>query len=226
LGVITARPLDAQGRDKETVVTNVAVIYYSATGNVHALAEAVAEGAAAEGADVRLRRVAELAPAETVDSLPAWRAHLDATTSVELASLDDIRWADALALGSPTRFGNVSAQLKQFLDGTGPLWAAGQLADKVATAFTSAGNPHGGNESTLLALYNTMHHWGAIVVAPGYTDESITAAGGNPYGTSHAALGGMPGEETLAAARYQGRRLTRVAAALTAQRDAGQGVAA
>jgi NAD(P)H dehydrogenase (quinone) len=199
-------------------VTNVAVIYYSATGNVHALAEAVAEGAAAEGADVRLRRVAELAPAAAIDSNPAWRKHLDATAAVEVATLDDIRWADALAFGSPTRFGNVSAQLKQFLDSTGPLWVAGELADKAATGFTGAGNPHGGQESTLLALYNTMHHWGAIVVAPGYTDESVTAAGGNPYGTSHAANEGLPNGEELAAARYQGRRVTRVATALTAHR--------
>src|SRR5918998_981414 len=83
----------------------------------------------------------------------------------------DLCWADGLAFGSPTRFGNISAQLKQFLDLTGPLWFAGELANKVATGFTSAGNIHGGNESTLLALYNTLYHWGAIVVAPGYTDH-------------------------------------------------------
>jgi NAD(P)H dehydrogenase (quinone) len=130
---------------------------------------------------------------------------------VQVATIDDVRWADALALGSPTRFGNVSAQLKQFLDSTGPLWAAGELANKVATGFTSAGNRHGGNESTLLALYNTLHHWGAIVVAPGYTDPSITQAGGNPYGTAHASAGGPPGSDVLAAARYQGGRLAAIA---------------
>jgi NAD(P)H dehydrogenase (quinone) len=205
---------------------NVAVIYYSATGNVYALAEAVADGAAAAGADVRLRRVAELAPAGAIDSNPAWRKHLDATAAVEVATVDDIRWADALAFGSPTRFGNVSAQLKQFLDSTGPLWAAGELADKVATGFTGAGNPHGGQESTLLALYNTMYHWGAIVVAPGYTDQSVYAAGGNPYGTSHAANEGLPNDAELAAARYQGRRLTRVATALAAHRNHEQQLAA
>jgi hypothetical protein len=126
----------------------------------------------------------------------------------------DIRWADALAFGSPTRFGNISAQLKQFLDSTGPLWAAGELANKVATGFTSAGNLHGGNESTLLALYNTLHHWGAIVVAPGYTDPSITRAGGNPYGTAHASAGGLPGSDVLAPASYQGRRLAAIAESL------------
>lgn len=114
-------------------MTNIAVIYYSSTGNVHALAEAVAEGATKAGAEVRLRRVAELAPAEAIDANDGWRAHADATAAVPVASLDDLRWADGFAFGSPTRYGNVSAQLKQFLDTTGPLWAAGELSDKVAT---------------------------------------------------------------------------------------------
>ena len=192
-------------------MTKVAVIYYSATGNVHALAEAVVEGAAEAGAGVRLRRVAELAPAEAIDSNPAWRAHVEAAADTQVATLDDVRWADGLAFGSPTRFGNISAQLKQFLDLTGPLWFAGELTDKVATGFTSAANVHGGNESTLLALYNTLHHWGAIVVAPGYTHESVTRAGGNPYGTAHASDGGPPGPDVLAAARHQGRRLAAIA---------------
>jgi NAD(P)H dehydrogenase (quinone) len=191
-------------------MTKIAVIYYSATGNVHALAEAVAEGAVQAGAQVRLRRAAELAQAEAIDSNPQWRAHVDGTADVQVATNDDVRWADGLAFGSPTRFGNISAQLKQFLDGTGPLWAAGELANKVATGFTSASNRHGGNESTLLALYNTLHHWGAILVAPGYTDESVTQAGGNPYGTAHASAGGPPTSDVLAAARYQGRRLAAI----------------
>jgi NAD(P)H dehydrogenase (quinone) len=195
-------------------MTNVAVIYYSSTGNVHALAEAVAQGAAEAGADARLRRVAELASADAIDANAAWRAHAEATADVPVATLDDLRWADGFAFGTPTRYGNVSAQLKQFLDTTGPLWAAGELADKVATAFTSAINAHGGNESTLLALYNTMHHWGSIVVAPGYTDEVVSAAGGNPYGTAHASGGGAPGTDALGAARHQGRRLARFAGLL------------
>jgi len=192
------------------MTTRVAVIYYSATGNVHALAEAVAEGAAQAGAQVRVRRVAELAPAEAIDSNPAWRAHVDATADTDVATSDDLRWADGVAFGSPTRFGNVSAQLKQFLDQVGPLWAAGELTNKVATGFTSAINRHGGNESTLLALHNTFHHWGAIVVAPGYTDPSVAAAGGNPYGTAHASAEGPPTHDVLAAARYQGRRLAAI----------------
>jgi NAD(P)H dehydrogenase (quinone) len=193
---------------------NVAVIYYSSTGNVHALAEAVAEGASEAGAEVRLRRVAELAPAEAIDSNPAWRAHSDATADIPEATHEDLRWADAYAFGTPTRYGNVSAQLKQFLDTTASLWAAAELADKAATAFTSAINTHGGNESTLLALYNTMHHWGAIVVAPGYTHKAYSDAGGNPYGTAHPSGDGAPGEEAITAARHQGQRLARIAALL------------
>ncbi len=202
---------------------NVAVIYYSATGNVHALAAALAEGAEKAGAQVRLRRVAELAPKEAIDSNPAWRAHADAVASEPEASLEDLRWADAYAFGTPTRYGNVSSQLKQFLDTTAPLWAAGELADKAVTGFTSAINAHGGNETTLLALYNTMHHWGAITVPPGYTDETVTAAGGNPYGTAHPSAGGPPGDAVLAAARHQGDRLARIGALLAAgTREAGR----
>jgi NAD(P)H dehydrogenase (quinone) len=193
-------------------MANVAIIYYSSTGNVHALAEAVAEGASDAGGEVRLRRVAELAPDAAIDSNPAWRAHLDATAHIAEATHDDLRWADAYAFGTPARYGNVSSQLKQFLDTTAALWAAGELADKPATAFTSAINRHGGNESTLLALYNSMHHWGAIVVAPGYTDEAFAAAGGNPYGAAHPSSGGAPGDEALGAAYRQGARLARIAA--------------
>ena len=196
------------------MTTKVAVIYYSSTGNVHALAQAVAEGAAKAGAEVRLRRVPELAPDAAIDSNPAWRAHLTATADVEVATHDDLRWADAYAFGTPTRYGNVSAQLKQFLDGTGQLWAAGELSGKAATAFTSAGNMQGGNESTLLALYNTMYHWGCLIVPPGYTDPSVYAAHGNPYGTGHAGGSGLPGEQVLAAANYQGYRLATVSARL------------
>jgi NAD(P)H dehydrogenase (quinone) len=195
-------------------MTNIAVIYYSSTGNVHALAAALAEGASEAGADVRLRRVAELAPDQAIDSNPAWRAHLEATADVPEATHEDLRWADAYAFGTPTRYGNVCAQLKQFIDTTAALWAAGELSDKPVTGFTSAINRHGGNESTLLALYNTMHHWGAILVPPGYTHETFTAAGGNPYGVAHASGAGAPGEDTLTAARRQGERLARIASLL------------
>jgi NAD(P)H dehydrogenase (quinone) len=193
---------------------NVAVIYYSATGNVHKLAEAVAEGAAKGGADVRLRRAAELAPDHAIDANPAWRAHLDTVSDVDVASHEDLIWADAYAFGSPTRFGNVASQLKQFIDSTGRLWENGDVVGKPATAFVSAYNVHGGNEATLLALYNCMYHWGSIIVPPGYTDPSVSEAFGNPYGTAHVSNGGTPSEQTLAAARYQGRRLADITARL------------
>ncbi|MFD9907366.1 NAD(P)H:quinone oxidoreductase [Streptomyces sp. NPDC059063] len=194
----------------------VAVIYYSSTGSVHKLATAIAEGAEKAGAEVRLRRAAELAPDAAIDANPAWREHVEATKDVEIATLDDLTWADAYAFGSPTRFGNISAQLKQFIDTTGGLWQQGVMIDKPATAFTSAHNAHGGNESTLLTLYNTFHHWGSVIVSPGFTDPVVYGAGGNPYGTSHPGGAGAPGENVLLAARYQGERLAKIAARLAA----------
>lgn len=194
----------------------IAVIYYSSTGNVHELAQAVAEGAEKAGAEVRLRRVPELAPDAVIDSVPAWREHVDETQHIEVATLDDLQWADAYAFGSPTRFGNISSQLKQFIDTTSGLWAQGAFIDKPATGFVSAGNLHGGNESTLLALYNTLHHWGSLIVSPGYTDPVVYGANGNPYGTAHASANGKPGDNILAAARYQGARLTDITQRLLA----------
>jgi len=196
----------------------VAVIYYSSTGNVHALAEAVAEGAEEAGAQVRLRRVRELAPRSAIDSNPAWRAHADATAHIPLASHDDLRWADAYAFGTPARYGVISSQLKQFIDTTAALWAAGDLSDKPATGFTSAINTHGGNESALLTLYNTFYHWGAVIVPPGYTSPAVAAAGGNPYGTAHVSGRGAPDQAVLEAARHQGRRLTHVGSGLVGER--------
>ncbi|MHB1526766.1 MAG: NAD(P)H:quinone oxidoreductase [Candidatus Dormibacteria bacterium] len=201
---------------------NVAVIYYSATGTVHALAEAVADGAADTGAEVRLRRVAELAPDTAIDANPRWRSHVDTVgPRVPEATLADLEWGQAYAFGTPTRFGNPAAQLKQFLDTTGGLWSGGVLADKPVTAFTAAMNRHGGQESTILALSNVFYHWGSIIVPPGYTDPLLYAAGGNPYGTSHATgpAGDLPDEAVLAAARYQGRRLAQVAAKLARGED-------
>jgi NAD(P)H dehydrogenase (quinone) len=192
------------------MTVKVAVIYYSSTGTVHALAEAVAEGATSAGAEVRLRRAAELAPADAIDRNPRWRQHADATASIPVAELDDLLWADAYAFGTPSRFGTPAAQLKQFIDQAGGLWREGLLADKAVTAFTSAYNRHGGSEATILALSNVFYHWGAIIVPPGFTDASIFAAGGNPYGA--VATGGEGADaQALAAARYQGQRLARFA---------------
>lgn len=197
----------------------VAVIYYSATGNVYRLAEAVAEGAEKAGADVRVRKVAELAPEEVIASRPEWQEHREQTRDVPEATTDDLDWADAVIFGTPTRYGNPASQLKQFIDITGPMWQQGKLADKVYSAFVSAGTNHGGLESTLLALSNTFYHWGGVIVPPGYTDP-IQFQLGNPYGTSHVAGAGAPGETELNAARFQGRRVATIAAALKAGRTA------
>jgi NAD(P)H dehydrogenase (quinone) len=191
----------------------IAVIYYSATGTVHALAEALADGAGSVGAEVRLRRVAEWGPETAIDQDPRWRRHVDAVAgSVSEASLDDLVWADAYAFGTPTRFGVPSAQLKQFIDQAGGLWQEGKLADKPVTAFTSAFNRHGGNEATILSLGNVFYHWGALIVPPGYTDPAVSAAGGNPYGTSFVTgpTGDGPDAAALEAASYQGRRLAQI----------------
>ena len=200
------------------MAVKVAVIYYSATGSVYKLAQAVAEGAEEAGAEVRFRKVHELAPEEAIKSNQGWSDHALMTEDVPEAQLDDLDWADAYIFGTPTRFGNVSAQLKQFIDTAGGLWFEGKLADKVASGFTSAQNAHGGQESTLLSMYNVFAHWGSIVVTPGYTDPLLFEAGGNPYGVSSTDTGEGPSEAELAAARYQGRRVAEKAALLTASR--------
>lgn len=145
---------------------NAAIIYYSATGTLHTLAQAAAEGAGKAGANVRLRRVAELAPRAAIDANPAWAQHLRDTADIAAATLDDLAWADAVLFGAPTRFGNPASQLRVFIDTTGPLWAQGGLAGKVYSAFTASNTAHGGQEATLLALGNTFYHWGGIIVPP------------------------------------------------------------
>ncbi|TDC20659.1 NAD(P)H:quinone oxidoreductase [Streptomyces sp. 8K308] len=196
---------------------NVAIIYYSATGTVHALARAAAEGAERAGARVRLRRVAETAPREAIDARPEWARHLSDTADVAEASLDDLDWADAVLFGSPTRFGNPASQLRAFIDATGALWFQGRLANKVYSAFTASNTAHGGQESTLLALANTFYHWGGVIVPPGYTDP-VQFESGNPYGTSHVAGDGPPGEVATRAAHHQARRVVETAASLRAGR--------
>ncbi|WP_326837370.1 NAD(P)H:quinone oxidoreductase [Amycolatopsis rhabdoformis] len=195
--------------------TKVTVVYYSSTGTTHALAQEIAAGAEKAGAEVRLRKVGELAPEAVIASRPAWAEHVAQTADVPVATADDLVWADAVVMGSPTRFGNVASQLKQFLDTLGPQWAQGLLADKVYSGFTTTDTDHGGQESTLLALYTTFHHFGGIVVAPGYTDP-VKFADGNPYGSSHVGRRGeAPVDDTArAAARHQGERVARLAAAV------------
>jgi NAD(P)H dehydrogenase (quinone) len=194
----------------------IAVVHYSATGNVYRLAKALADGASDAGAEVRVRRVAELAPAEAIDQNPRWRAHADAVADeLELATLDDLEWATGIALGSPTRFGLPTSQLKQFLDQTGALWMRGVMATKVVTAFTSASTGHGGLESTILAMLNVAYHWGSLIMPTGYADPAGKALG-NPYGASFVSRkGSAPGEAELDAAAAQGRRLAEVVARLS-----------
>lgn len=202
----------------------VAVIYYSATGNVHRLAHAVAEGAAGAGAETRVRHVEELASEMVISQNQYWGRHRAEVEDEPVATLDDLEWADGVAFGTPTRFGNVSAQLKQFMDQAGRLWQEGKLADRVGTTFTAAMTEHGGQESTILALNNTLYHWGMVILPLGYTVREVFAAGGNPYGTSYTSGRRVvegPDANVLALARYQGQRLARYAAVVGAARDAG-----
>jgi NAD(P)H dehydrogenase (quinone) len=195
-------------------MANIAVVYYSSTGHVHKMALAVQAGAESAGAEVRLRRAPELAPEEVIRSQDAWNEHYVATKdSVPEVTNDDFEWADGYALGTPTRFGLPTSQLKQAIDMTGPLWGAGKLANKAATSFTSAQNLHGGHESTILAINNVFYHWGAIIVPPGYTDPLLFESGGDPYGTAWPSGGGeteIP-DPIRKAAELQGRRLAEFA---------------
>lgn len=165
-------------------MAKLAIVYYSATGTNYEIAKAAEEAALSQEAEVRLLRVAEQAPEEVIAANAAWKKHHEETSEVPVAKPEDLEWADAILFGTPTRFGNAAAQLRQFIDTTGGLWAKGKLTNKVVSAFTSAQNPHGGQEATILSLYTTFYHWGAIVVAPGYTDPILFKAGGNPYGAS------------------------------------------
>lgn len=190
---------------------NIAVIYYSATGNIASLADAIADGARSEGAETRVRRVRETAPPEAIATNPRWAEYVEHTKDEPVATLDDLEWADGLAIGSPTRFGGPASQMKAFLDTTGGLWFQNKLVDIVATAFTSASTEHGGLESTILAINNHFYHWGSIVVPLGYGDTHVAKVSGNPYGASFVSRkGAAPDEVALEAARLQGARLARV----------------
>jgi NAD(P)H dehydrogenase (quinone) len=164
-------------------VTKLAVIYYSATGHGTTMAGRVAAAAAAAGAEVRVRHVAETRDPASFAENPAWTANYQATKDLPAATGDDIVWADAVIFGSPTRFGSVAAQMRDFLDSLGGLWSQGELADKVYAGFTSSNTAHGGQETTLLTLYVTLMHFGGIIVPPGYT-EALKFVDGNPYGAS------------------------------------------
>lgn len=191
---------------------NVAVVFYSMGGTNYQMAQWAAEGAKAEGANVRLVKVDELAPQSVVDSNAAWKATADATKNVPVATSDDLEWADAIIFSVPTRFGNMASQMKQFIDLQGGLWATGKTVNKVVSAMTSAQNPNGGQEATLLSLYTSMMHWGAIIATPGYSDDSVFTAGGNPYGTSVTVdQQGKMVEDVEATVKYQAKRTVTVA---------------
>ncbi|GAA1920595.1 NAD(P)H-dependent oxidoreductase [Streptantibioticus ferralitis] len=208
-------------------MTNVAIIYYSGTGNVHKLAVAAAAAAEKSGADVRLRRVPELvneslAP-DFTEWTQAWEEHAAAVRDVALASVDDLDWADAVLWGTPGRYGLPAAPLKQFIDQSFALHARRGLVNKVMSAFTSTGTQHGGQESTILSLSNVFYHWGAIIVPPGVVDDiQLAPSNGNPYGVSAVAgLQAVPGhlaenvtDDNLAAIEFQTRRTIEIATAL------------
>ncbi len=191
----------------------LAIIFYSTYGTNHAMAETAAEAARAAGAEVRLLRVAETAPDEVVQAQDAWKAQAEKMADIPVVTHADMEWADAYFFASPTRYGTVASQMRAFIDTLGGLWFEGKLANKAVTAMTSAQNTHGGQETTLLGLYTTLMHWGAILVPPGYTDPSIFEAGGNPYGYSHTA--GALDDKAKAAIAHQSRRLVSVTKALT-----------
>ena len=190
------------------------VVFYSTYGTNHAIAQEAARAAQEAGAEVRLRRIAETAPKEVVEGQAAWKEQLARMQDIPEVSHADLEWADAYFFSAPTRFGVPASQMRAFIDTLGPLWQAGKLAGKAVTATSSAQNPHGGQEATILSLYTTFMHWGAIIVAPGYADPIKFEDGGNPYGFSTTA-GGLDetGRKSIA---YQARRLVQTVGKLIA----------
>ena len=188
------------------MTVKLAIVYYSSYGTNHQMATIAMEAAKAAGADVRLLKARETAPAEAVNSQAAWKAHADATADIPEASVEDMEWADAYLVSAGTRFGVMASQMRAFID-------TGVLANKPISAMTSAQNAHGGQETTLSSFYITAMHWGAIVVVPGYTDEVIFKTGGNPYGYSHT-QGAEFSEDVKSAIGHQTRRLVEMAAKL------------
>jgi len=201
----------------------VLIVYYSTYGHVYKMAEAVADGVkAVDGAEAVLRRVPETLSADVLEKTGAVEAQL-AQAHVPICTVAELASADAVIFGTPTRFGNMCGQMRQFLDATGQLWAEGALVGKVGSVFSSSATQHGGQESTILSFHISLLHHGFVIVGLPYsfqgqmrTDE-IT--GGSPYGASTIAGGSgerMPSENELAAARFQGKHVTEIAAKLNA----------
>jgi len=192
----------------------ILVVYYSAYGHVHRLAEAVAEGAREiTGADVGMRRVPETLPEEVLEKMGVLEAR-KAFAHVPICEVAELPTADAIIFGTPTRFGNMCGQMRSFLDATGGLWAKGALVGKVGSVFTSSGTQHGGQESTILSFHITLLHQGMVIVGLPYTFQGQTRndeiTGCSPYGASTiagTALERWPSENELAGARFQGRHV-------------------
>jgi len=192
----------------------IAIIFYSTYGTNHQIALEAAKAAEAAGAEVRLRRIPETAPQAVIDTQDAWKAQAAKMADIPVATADDMEWAEGYFISGPTRFGVVASQVRAFIDTLGGVWAKGGLANKTFTATTSAQNAHGGQEGTIQSLYVTAMHWGAIIVAPGYTNPVLFEAGGNPYGYS--STNGAFGEKDRAAVAHQATRLVEFTKKITA----------
>lgn len=202
----------------------VLVVYYSMYGHVHQMAEAIAEGAKeVEGAEVEMRRVPETLSEEVLGMMGALEAQ-KAFAGVPICTVDELASADAIIFGTPTRYGNMCGQMRQFLDATGQLWAKGALVGKVGSVFTSSATQHGGQESTILSFHTTILHLGMVIVGLPYEFQGQMrvdeVTGGSPYGASTIAGGEgqrMPSDNELAGARFQGKHVATIAAKLAAK---------
>jgi len=200
----------------------VLIVYYSMYGHVHKMAEAIAVGVReVEGAEAILRRVPETLSPEILEKMGAVEAQ-KAFSHVPVCTMEELASSDAVIFGTPTRFGNMCGQMRQFLDATGQLWMKGALVGKVGSVFASTGTQHGGQESTILSFHITLLHQGMLVVGLPYTFQGQTSideiTGGSPYGaTTIAGSQGqrLPSENELAGARYQGKHVAAIAAKLT-----------
>ena len=202
----------------------VQVIFYSMYGHVFKMAEAVVEGAKSAGADVSLYQVAELMPDEVLEKYGAKVAQAS-FASVPVAKVEQLVEADAIIFGTPTRFGNMCAQMRNFLDQTGPLWMKGALIGKVGSVFASTGTQHGGQETTITSFHTTLLHQGMVIVGVPYSEPGLmymdNVSGGTPYGaTTLAGADGarQPSENELKVARFQGKHVAEIAAKLAGKK--------
>jgi NAD(P)H dehydrogenase (quinone) len=200
----------------------VLVVFYSMYGHIYRLAEAIAEGAReVKGAEVEMRRVPETLSEEILGKMGAIEPQ-KAFAHIPICTVDELASADAILFGTPTRFGNMCGQMRQFLDATGQLWAKGSLVGKVGSVFASSNTQHGGQESTILSFHLTLLHQGMVIVGLPYAFQGQMRmdeiTGGSPYGTSTIAGSKgerMPSQNELAAARFQGRHVAAIAYKLT-----------